>query len=101
MLESHLLISKAGGATVQEAIAACCPMIVNQVVPGQEEGNARLIQETQSGLLATTPATIIAAVEGAFADDARQWHEWSANIRRLSRPDASLEIARELLAVAA
>jgi processive 1,2-diacylglycerol beta-glucosyltransferase len=101
MLESHLLISKAGGATVQEAIAACCPMIVNQIVPGQEEGNARLIQETQSGLVATTPATIIAAVERAFADDARQWHEWSVNIRRLSRPDASLEIARELLAVGA
>ena len=39
----HLVISKAGGATVQEAIAARCPMIVNQVIPGQEEGNARLI----------------------------------------------------------
>src|SRR4051812_30485667 len=28
---THLLISKAGGATVQEAIAAGCPMIVNHV----------------------------------------------------------------------
>ena len=40
--ESHLLISKAGGATVQEAMSAACPMIVNHVIPGQEEGNARL-----------------------------------------------------------
>ena len=47
--ESHLLIGKAGGATVQEAIAAKCPMIISQVVPGQEEGNARLIDETRSG----------------------------------------------------
>ena len=40
MLSNHLVIGKAGGATVQEAIAARCPMIVNQVIPGQEEGNA-------------------------------------------------------------
>jgi processive 1,2-diacylglycerol beta-glucosyltransferase len=98
MLESHLLISKAGGATVQETIAAKCPMIVSQIVPGQEEGNARLIAETRSGVVATAPEAIIAAVEGAFADDARLWREWSENISRLSRPTASLEIAELLLA---
>jgi hypothetical protein len=31
---------------VQETIAAGCPMIINHVVSGQEEGNARLIVET-------------------------------------------------------
>src|SRR4029077_14213698 len=66
MLESHLLISKAGGATVQETIAAGCPIIINQIVPGQEEGNARLIVETQSGLIAESPTGIVAAVERAF-----------------------------------
>ena len=60
MLESHLLISKAGGATVQETIAAKCPMIISQIVPGQEEGNARLIEETRSGAVATTAEAIIA-----------------------------------------
>ena len=98
MLESHLLVSKAGGATTQETIAARCPMIVNQIVPGQEEGNGRLIEETRSGMIATTPAAIVGAVEAAFADEARLWREWSANISRLSRPRASLEIAEVLLA---
>lgn len=97
MSESHLLISKAGGATVQETIAAKCPMIISQVVPGQEEGNARLIEETRSGAVATTPEAIIAGVERAFAQDARLWREWSENISRLSRPRASLEIAELLL----
>ena len=99
MLESHLLISKAGGATVQETIAAKCPMIINQIVPGQEEGNARLIEETRSGVIATTAATISATVQRAFADDARLWREWSENIGRISRPRASLEIAELLLAL--
>jgi len=97
MLESHLLVSKAGGATTQETIAARCPMIVNQIVPGQEEGNGRLIEETRSGVIATTPAAIVGAVEAAFADNAKIWREWSANISRLSRPRASLEIAELLL----
>ncbi|HEY8965393.1 MAG TPA: UDP-N-acetylglucosamine--LPS N-acetylglucosamine transferase, partial [Candidatus Methylacidiphilales bacterium] len=33
MLTHHVLVSKAGGATVQEAVAARIPMLVNQVVP--------------------------------------------------------------------
>ena len=32
-----------------------CPMIVNHVIPGQEEGNARFILETNSGTVAPTP----------------------------------------------
>jgi len=97
MLESHLLVSKAGGATVQETIAAKCPMVISQVVPGQEEGNARLIEETRSGTVATGPEAIIVATERAFADDGRLWREWSENISRISRPRASLEIAELLL----
>ena len=97
--ESHLLIGKAGGATVQETIAAGCPMIINHVVSGQEEGNARLIVETNSGVIAHSPAEVVAQVQRAFADDAKQWGEWAANISRLSRPRASLEIAEFLLSI--
>lgn len=97
--ESHLLIGKAGGATVQETIAAACPMIINYVVAGQEEGNARLIVETNSGAIATSPREVIGQVQRAFTDDARQWREWSANISKLSRPRASLDIAEFLLAI--
>jgi processive 1,2-diacylglycerol beta-glucosyltransferase len=97
--ESHLLISKAGGAIVQEAFAAGCPMIVNHVLPGQEEGNARFLLETNSGAVATTDDAVIAAVKDAFANDAALWHDWSANIAQLRRPTASLDIARFLLAL--
>jgi processive 1,2-diacylglycerol beta-glucosyltransferase len=97
--ESHLLIGKAGGATVQETIAAACPMIISYVVAGQEEGNARLIVETKSGVIANSPRQVIAQVERAFADDARQWREWYANISKLSRPRAALDIAEFLLSL--
>ena len=97
--ESHLLIGKAGGATVQETIAAACPMIINYVVAGQEEGNAQLIVETNSGVIANSPREVIAQVKRAFADDAKQWREWSANISRLSKPRAALDIAKFLLSL--
>ncbi len=97
--ESHLLIGKAGGATVQETIAAGCPMIINYVVAGQEEGNARLIVETNSGVIADSSREVIAQVQRAFADDAKQWREWSANISKLSRPRAALDIAEFLLSL--
>jgi processive 1,2-diacylglycerol beta-glucosyltransferase len=97
--ESHLLIGKAGGATVQETIAAGCPMIINHVVAGQEEGNARLIVETNSGVIARSPREVIAQVQRAFANDAKQWRAWAANISRLSRPRASLDIAEFLMSL--
>src|SRR5207247_10285047 len=96
---SHLLIGRAGGATVQEAIAAGCPMIINHVVSGQEEGNARLIVETNSGVIAQSATEVVAQVQRAFADGAKQGREWLANISRLSRPRASLEIAEFLLSI--
>ncbi|MEY2544110.1 MAG: processive 1,2-diacylglycerol beta-glucosyltransferase [Verrucomicrobiota bacterium] len=99
LCESHVLIGKAGGATVQETIAAGCPMIVSHIVSGQEEGNARLLVETNSGVIALSSDEIIAAVQRAFAGDAKQWREWSANINKLSRPRASLDIAEFLLSI--
>ena len=97
--ESHLLIGKAGGATVQETIAACCPMIINHVVAGQEEGNARLIIETNSGAIARSPREVVAQIERAFADNAKEWREWATNISNLSRPRAALDIAEFLLSL--
>jgi processive 1,2-diacylglycerol beta-glucosyltransferase len=97
--ENHLLIGKAGGATVQETIAAGCPMIINYVVAGQEEGNAQLIAETEAGVIATSPREVVAQVQQAFADDAKQWRKWADNISKLSRPRAALDIAEFLLSL--
>ena len=94
---NHILVSKAGGATVQETIAAACPIIINQVVPGQEEGNAQLIMQTNSGAVGLSNDEVIAILTRAFANDGRLLQEWSANIAKISRPAASLEIARFLL----
>jgi processive 1,2-diacylglycerol beta-glucosyltransferase len=96
----HLVITKAGGATVQEAIAARTPPLISQVVPGQEEGNARLIVENECGCLAPSPEAILEALDGAFADGEKRLATWLANMSKLSKPDASLQIARFILEAA-
>jgi processive 1,2-diacylglycerol beta-glucosyltransferase len=96
----HLVITKAGGATVQEAIAARTPPIISQVVPGQEEGNARLIVENECGILAPNSEAILDALDSAFANGQKQLETWLANISKLSKPDASLQIARFILEAA-
>jgi UDP-N-acetylglucosamine:LPS N-acetylglucosamine transferase len=93
MFTSHLIIGKAGGAFVQEAIAAKCPLIVNQVIPGQEEGNARLITENDIGAVAERNREVPDLVKDAFAHKARLWQEWRRNLARISRPDAALRLA--------
>jgi processive 1,2-diacylglycerol beta-glucosyltransferase len=98
LMTHHILIGKAGGAAVQETIAACTPMVITQVVPGQEEGNARLLLENHCGWLAETPDAIAAAIVRAFANNAAEWREWEQNICRISQPDAAMRIAEAILA---
>ena len=93
LMTHHLLIGKAGGATVQESIAAGTPMLITHVVPGQEEGNARLLFENECGALCPTAAALAAKIEALFADDAAEWRQWERNIARLAKPDAALQIA--------
>ena len=101
LMSHHVVVSKAGGATTQEAIAARCPMVVNQVVPGQEEGNCELLLRHGAGALATTPEAVIEVLGRAFRDQGRDWAQWRAALEPMARPDAARMIAAHVLAHAA
>ncbi|MFZ5494724.1 MAG: MGDG synthase family glycosyltransferase [Verrucomicrobiota bacterium] len=98
LMTHHIVISKAGGATTQEAINALCPMLISQIVPGQEEGNAELLRRHNAGALAATPQEIVTTLQRAFAGDGELWHHWRDNLRRLARPAAARAIAAQVLA---
>lgn len=97
LMTHHVVISKAGGATTQEAIAARCPMLVNQVVPGQEEGNYELLRRRRVGALVETPDAVVDALRQAFANQGAVWRQWRDALAPLARPDASRAIAAQLL----
>lgn len=98
LMTHHVAVSKAGGATTQEAISAHCPLVVSQIVPGQEEGNYELIRRLDAGALALTPEAIVATLRTAFAEDAALWHRWRSNLERHAQPAAARTIAAAVLA---
>lgn len=94
---SHVVIGKAGGASVQEAIAAKCPMIINQVIPGQEEGNANLILDWNIGTVADGKKDVANWVERLAEDGGELWTQWRAQMDKVSHPDAAMKIAQLIL----
>lgn len=93
----HLVVGKAGGATVHEALAARCPMIIDHLVPGQEEGNLALLRAIDAGMLANTPQRISAAVHGLLADNASRWREMKRQLALHARPSAATTAADFIL----
>lgn len=93
----HLVVGKAGGATVHEAIAAQCPMLVHHLVPGQEEGNLRLLEHLGAGALAETPEQIHATMADLLADQASQWRKMKHQLARYHRNAGCYQAARHVI----
>ena len=54
MAASDVIITKAGGLTVSEALTRRLPLVIYRPIPGQEEENAVFLQEIGAGRVATT-----------------------------------------------
>lgn len=100
MTVSDLLVTKAGGVTVTEALARRLPMLLYRSIPGQEESNAEFLVERGAALAAKTPAEVRVALEELLAHPERL-----AAMRQaaagLSRPDAAGVVATHLAQLAA
>ncbi|HEX5790583.1 MAG TPA: hypothetical protein VFY13_05490, partial [Luteolibacter sp.] len=93
----HLVVGKAGGATVHEAIAAQCPMLIHHLVPGQEEGNLRLLEAIGGGALANSPASLQRKVRALLAKDAAGWRAMKEGLARHDRRSGAMVAARFIL----
>ena len=96
LMTHHVVISKAGGATTQESINAYCPLLVSQIVPGQEEGNYELLRRCGGGRFAGNPGAIIAALHQVFEDGGREWRLMREGLGRISRPTAADAIVERI-----
>ena len=89
---SDILISKPGGITTAESLAAGLPMIVVDPIPGQEEANSDYILENGAGLKARSLESLVFKINHLVADPARLAYI-RENIRKIARPDAAFSIA--------
>jgi processive 1,2-diacylglycerol beta-glucosyltransferase len=88
MAVSDLLITKPGGITVSESLAAGLPMILIEPIPGQEEANADYVVEQGTALKARSVSSLIHKLELLIrAPDKRK--EMSRKALDISHPNAA------------
>ncbi|MUT65988.1 glycosyltransferase [Paenibacillus sp. NEAU-GSW1] len=94
---STCLVTKPGGVTLSEAIAAGLPIFIYRPVPGQEKQNAVYLQSKGAAVICYKPAELIASLLGVINDPERLMNS-RACINRLQLSDASADsIARDIL----
>jgi processive 1,2-diacylglycerol beta-glucosyltransferase len=94
----HLAVGKAGGATVHEAIAARVPMLIHHLVPGQEEGNLRLLESIGGGALADSPELLSRRISNLLANQAAEWRSMKHALARHNRNCGAITAAEFILA---
>ena len=97
LLRSHHVVIAKAGLAVHEAIAARCPIIVNHFDTSQEEANAKLVEKSGIGSVVEKNREAAEMVEQAFDNRSEMWNGWRRNLKKISRPDASLRIAELVL----
>jgi 1,2-diacylglycerol 3-beta-galactosyltransferase len=72
------------------------PLIISGFIPGQEEGNVAYVLKNNAGAYAETPAEIAQLAARWLEPENTTLPTMAANAARLARPQASLEIARQI-----
>jgi 1,2-diacylglycerol 3-beta-galactosyltransferase len=96
MAGADMLVTKAGPATISEACIAGLPLILNDMIPGQEEGNVDFVVKNGAGVYAPTTEEVTSAVRKWLGEGPAGLERRSDNARRLGHPDAVWNIADEV-----
>lgn len=100
MIASDLLITKAGPATITEAISCGLPMIVMSFFPGQEERNVEFVVKHGVGDFIESPDLIAKTAKRYCTLNRKVLRDMSLKSRGLVKPGIAMEIG-ELLHKAA
>ena len=101
MRAADLVVSKAGPGAIGEALATEVPILLTSYLPGQETPNVTFVTESGLGLYTPKPEQLLEAVRELAEPGSERWRSMTERAAEISRPYASLDIARECLRVAA
>jgi 1,2-diacylglycerol 3-beta-galactosyltransferase len=97
MNAADVIVTKAGPGTIAESLACGLPIILTGAIPGQEVGNIDYVIAQHAGVLARTPAEVVAAVGDLAASTPAELAAIHAHARSLSHPRAAFDIASLIL----
>jgi len=93
MRAADCVVSKAGGLVVTEALAAGCPMMLIDVIAGQETGNADYVVSGEAGDLARSDIEVLETMSHWMMNGQALLLERARNAAALGRPEAAYTIA--------
>jgi processive 1,2-diacylglycerol beta-glucosyltransferase len=96
MAASDLVVSKAGGLTVSEALGRGLPLVLYHVIPGQERMNAQYVVQRGAAMIALRAVEVAAAVR-RFLEDPGRAEAMRGAARALSHPNAAGAIVSDVL----
>ena len=94
MRASNCVLGKAGGLTVTEALACGLPLILVNVIPGQETGNADYVVSGQAGDLAQDPTEVLEVVYHWLDKDKELYNQRVQNAHQIGYPYAAYDVAK-------
>lgn len=96
MAAADILVTKAGPATICEAVAAGLPLVLSGAVPGQEDGNVTFVVRHGLGVYAPGAAGVVRAVAAWLAEGPDGLARRAEAVRRFGCSDAVWIIAEEI-----
>ena len=96
MSAADILVTKAGGLILSEAMAAGLPVIMIDNLPGQESGNVRYILEHRAGARVEEGSELLEVVREWLSDDRATLQAVTENARKLGHPASAIDIAQML-----
>jgi len=93
MRAADLIVSKAGGLTTTEAMACGLPMLIVDVTPGQEEGNAAYVVSNQAGEMARNPLDALEILFHWLYRDHSLLEQRARNALALGQPRSAFQVA--------
>lgn len=92
MKASDLLLSKAGGLIVTEALASGLPIIIVDAIPGQETGNAKFVEEAKAGYWVKSNIEFLETISHLFINNFEQLQIIQRNAENKGKPSAAIQI---------
>ena len=92
MTASDVIFSKAGGLTVSECLARGLPLIINQVIPGQEEDNVSYLVGKGAAVKVSGVRGVVAAAV-ALAADPKKIKAMKQACQKLGKPNSAAALA--------
>lgn len=94
MLASDMILTKAGGLITSESLAAGLPMLLCDVLPGQEEGNAKVVEEGGAGKLLQSQLDLLETLCHMLMDNGAKLKLMQQKAAQIGKPNAARDISK-------